>query len=418
MGTPDFSLAALLGGVGRGLFFDEYWEKQPLHVSRGDHRFYAGLLSSDDIEEIIAFTRPKFVDPSAFTEEPPRAKTFVQGWLADRQIQDACRYPTIDEVRRAYERGKTVIIMTMQQRWRPVAALCRNLESVFHCPVHANMYLTPEGAQGFDAHFDTHEVFVLQLEGSKQWRLYGAPRELPLVDERFNIPRDQLGPVREVELRAGDLLYIPRGFVHEAFTAEHASLHLTVGVNVYRWADLLGEALAEMTRNDRRFRESVPSEVVSMPDKAGAMEDHFRALLAVLAEQARVQTAARRLGDEFHSHLQPLPSARGPAREGVADVDLDTLVEKTPGLVCRVVEEGGWVSLQFPGGKVGGPRRILAALTFVANNDGFAIRELPDELSGSGKLVLARRLLGERVLRVSSADANGSGSVLEMSRSE
>src|SRR5215469_8498820 len=99
--------------------------------------------------------------------------------------------------------------MTMQHRWPPAAALCRSLEAVFHCPVHANMYLTPEGAQGFDAHFDTHEVFVLQLEGSKQWRLYGEPRALPLVDERFNIPRDQLGPVREVELSAGDLLYIP-----------------------------------------------------------------------------------------------------------------------------------------------------------------------------------------------------------------
>ena len=39
--------------------------------------------------------------------------------------------------------------------------------------------LTPEGAQGFDPHFDTHEVFVLQVEGHKHWRLYGPGRVLP-----------------------------------------------------------------------------------------------------------------------------------------------------------------------------------------------------------------------------------------------
>ncbi|MDB5308472.1 MAG: Cupin 4 family protein [Gemmataceae bacterium] len=78
----------------------------------------------------------------------------------------------------------------MERRWHPVALLCRNLEIVFHCPVHANMYLTPEGAQGFDAHFDTHEVLVLQLEGTKTWRVYGSARTAPLVEEGFTGPKD------------------------------------------------------------------------------------------------------------------------------------------------------------------------------------------------------------------------------------
>jgi hypothetical protein len=93
-------------------------------------------------------------------------------------------YPDIAAVRGAFDRGKTVILTAMQCRWGPVAALCRRLEERFGCPVHTNLYLTPLGAQGFDPHYDTHEVFVLQIEGTKHWRLYGPGRDWPLAEER------------------------------------------------------------------------------------------------------------------------------------------------------------------------------------------------------------------------------------------
>ena len=70
-------------------------------------------------------------------------------------------------VRRAFDRGKTIILTAMQCRWGPVASLCRRLEERFGCPVHTNLYLTPPGTQGFDPHYDTHEVFVLQIAGGK-----------------------------------------------------------------------------------------------------------------------------------------------------------------------------------------------------------------------------------------------------------
>jgi ribosomal protein L16 Arg81 hydroxylase len=120
-------------------------------------------------------------------------------------------YPGIGELRQVYAQGKTIIIRAMQQRWPASAALCRNLEAVFHCPVHTNLYLTPPGAQGFEPHIDTHEVFALQLDGVKYWRLYGQAVELPLREDKSSLPRSQLGPPREVRMEAGDLLYLPRG---------------------------------------------------------------------------------------------------------------------------------------------------------------------------------------------------------------
>ena len=142
-----------------------------------------------------------------------------------------------------FAQGKTLLINSMQNRWPAVAAMCRNLEAFFGCPIHTYLLLTPPGAQGLAAHYDAYEVFVLQIDGVKHWRFYGAARDLPLADDQDEIPRDKLGlPTQEVLLQPGDLLYMPRGHVHEAFTKDGASLHLTVGLRIYRWMDLLQQA--------------------------------------------------------------------------------------------------------------------------------------------------------------------------------
>ena len=402
MHPTEIGLTHLIGPVGEEVFFRDYWEKQPLLINRGRPDYYAGLLSAADVDHVLAFTRPKFVEPGGFPPKERQRKNFVQGWLADQHSPDGASFPGIAEVRQVFEQGKTVVVMAMQHRWPPAAALCRNLEAVFHCPVHANMYLTPKGAQGFDAHFDPHEVFVLQLEGSKQWRLYGPARSLPLAEERFTGSRDQLGEPREVRLGPGDMLYIPRGHVHEAFTAACGSLHLTVGVNVYRWADLLHHAVAAAARRDERFRGSVPPGALGGPDVPPAVGERFRELLEVLARGADVAAAVRSLGDQFFGQVPALPGGHFLPPGGDEAIDLDTVVEKAPGVVCRVVRDGGWVAIEFPGGKVGGPLKIASALRFVAAAaaGAFPVRALSEDLGAEAKLVLARRLVRERLLTV------------------
>lgn len=400
MPQRDFDLSTLLAPVGVEAFFQAYWEKQPLHLARSDSNYYEDIFRVADVDAVIAFTRPKFADTAAFTGEKPQPKSFVQGWLAERPTQESANYPGIGDLQRVYAQGRTVVIMTMQQRWPSLAVLCRRLEDVFRCPVHANLYLTPPGAQGFDVHFDTHEVFVLQLQGSKHWRLYPPTRTLPLVDERFQASREQLGPIREIPLQAGDLLYMPRGHVHEAFTSDCASMHLTIGVNVFRWADLLHEALDAVTRRDERLRESVPPRLFRGSEQIDDLKECFQELIESLASQARLAEAARRLEDSFFAQMPVLPDGHFNPPDSEEGLDLDTVLEKRTGVVCRIVEEGAWIAIEFPGGRIGGPRKIASALRFVAEQERFAVRALPDDLSAESKRVLARRLVRERLLRV------------------
>ncbi len=399
MAAEKLDLAGILSPVEPEVFFRDHWEKNVLVLSRKTPNYYGGLLMLRDVDDLIAFSRPKFFEPGDFKAAGPAGRPFVQGWLADDEPLRGVVYPTVAEVQQAFLRGKTVILTATEHRRAGPAELCRNLERFFGCPVHANLYLTPKGAQGFHPHFDGHEVFVLQLEGAKHWRFYGSGRRLPLPDEDGPVPAETLGPVtQEATVKAGDLIYIPRGHIHEAFTSDRTSMHLTVGVKVFRMADLVRLALDAVSRRDARFREAVPVSVLPAGRATEPLRERFGELLRALAEAGRVEEAVDRLASGFLRKLAPLPGDYFRAEEDAEAVGPDTPVERAPGVVFRLTSGDGWVALEFPGSRIDGPPRITSALQFVARTPRFAARDLPDDLAADGKVILVRRLVRARFL--------------------
>jgi lysine-specific demethylase/histidyl-hydroxylase NO66 len=78
--------------------------------------------------------------------------------------------------------------------------------------------LTPSSSQGFAPHYDDIEAFVLQLEGKKHWRVYPPRNEnesYPLVSSG-NFNQNEIGDhMIDCILEEGDLLFFPRGFIHQ-----------------------------------------------------------------------------------------------------------------------------------------------------------------------------------------------------------
>jgi hypothetical protein len=403
MHATDFDLAKLLRPVEPETFFRDTWEKGPLHVSRNDAGYYGGLFALADVDAVLAFSRPRFLADD-FKAGDGGGHTFLQGLLPDDESAATVLYPDLAQVHAAFSRGKTISLTAMQHRWGPVAVLCRRLEEFFGSPVHTNLYLTPPGAQGFSAHFDTHEVFVLQIEGSKHWRFYGPARDLPLVDDWVPLEKERLGPpTLEAVLRPGDLLYLPRGHVHEAFTTDCTSLHLTVGVKPFRWIDLLRLVLDDVTARDVRFRQSLPPGWLG-GGQASALEGPLRERLQALAEGFRAEESVERLAASFLGKMATLPGGHFAAPASAEAVGPDTVLERAPGVICRVVQgRDGRVSLRYPGGSLEGPPKIAAALRHIARTPRFAVRSLPDDVSTEGKLVLVRRLVRDRVLTIAQA---------------
>ena len=119
----------------------------------------------------------------------------------------------------------------MHERLPSLAALCRAVERTFSSHFQTNIYLSPRNAQGFKTHYDSHDVFVLQVSGSKHWTLVRhASIELPLRGQGFDPEKHIPGPpTREFTIQAGDVLYCPRGLFHAARATDEVSLHITLG---------------------------------------------------------------------------------------------------------------------------------------------------------------------------------------------
>jgi Cupin superfamily protein len=283
-----------------------------------------------------------------------------------------------------FEAGATLVLQGLHLTWPPLAEFCRGLEEELGHPAQANAYFTPRDAQGLPVHHDTHDVFSLQVAGEKRWLVYEPALELPLKEQRYMPEMGDPGdPVHDVTLRAGDTLYLPRGWLHQAMTSSTDSLHITVGVNVRTWLDAFKAALAECG-DELPFRRS--------PE--GDADD----LLDMLRERLDPDDVARRARRSLVRTRRPILGGQLTQLRRVEGLTLETAVERRP----TVLFDLDGRTLSFEGKEIRFPAAAAEALEFVAGADEeFTARDLPDDLDDATRLVFVRRLVREGFLRLS-----------------
>ncbi len=248
---PALSPAALgltLDPVEPERFFDEYWEQRPLVVARGEAARFDSLLSAADVERLVCETGLRV---PAFRLVKEGAQLPLAGYTEDIAWRPGSFSGTavVDRVAEEFAGGATIVLQALHLHWPALALYCRELEIALGCPVQANAYFTPASARGFAVHHDTHDVFILQVAGRKRWRVYEPVVELPLKDQRWSPSLGDPGePVEDLVLEAGDTLYLPRGWPHEATTSDDESLHLTIGMHPPTRLDALRMALGRVRR--------------------------------------------------------------------------------------------------------------------------------------------------------------------------
>ena len=378
-------------------FFAEYFEAKALPVIRDDAGYFCGLLSLEDVDRFIT-TRP-VAYPDLFLVN------------AEREIKSS-EYTNpgdaIDVVKlyQLHDKGATIVLNQFHRSHVPLTELCAALELEFSAPFQTNIYLTPPHAKGFKPHFDTHDVFVLQLHGSKRWRLYGTPITLPLSGQASEALQDNPGPSSlEVDLHAGDTLYIPRGLVHDAPSLDEPSLHATVGILSYTWTDLLLEALANTVLGDATFRRALPHELFQPGFDRTFARGTFRNLLARLAETADADAALDVFIDELINSRRPRLYGQMAQLQALDKLTLKSLVSLRSGFAYALIEEPSVIRLQCYGNAISFPQSAMSAVRYAISQRDFRVGDLPDELDDASKLVLVRRLVREGVLAMIEAPA-------------
>lgn len=287
-GTEAFKY--ILKGIDLKTFMTEKWEQQPLYIGGRDPHYYDTLkVSTMAIDEmlrsqIIEFT--KNLDLTSY-ENGERQTHNPEGRAVPAAVWE--EYANGRSVRKYHSAplwlsSKSYIYLSVFL-WFPLYSsgvinpqtflphlnkFNATLQEYFHCLVGANIYLTPPNSQGFAPHYDDIEAFVLQIEGQKEWSLY-APRSeaeiLPRESSR-NFSEDEIGePCYKTILKPGDMLYFPRGWIHQAKTVENShSLHITLSVyQKTSFADLLenvaSQAVQSAIASNVELRKGVPFDI-------------------------------------------------------------------------------------------------------------------------------------------------------------
>ena len=243
--------------------------------------------------------------------------------------------------------GATIVLQALHRYWTPLSHFCRDLESELTHPVQVNLYLTPPVSQGLDIHYDTHDVFVLQVAGVKHWRVWHSAFDSPLAHQKrtgkFQDPGDA---AIDVELKPGDALYIPRGFLHAAQTLDRESAHMTIGILNITWIDILKKLIAR-AESEPAFRGSLPAGFAGDP---ASLSDPLRDVLSNFAAWVGEQDATE-LADETSSKFW---SSRPPLLTGQLQqiLGLDALsdasnIRRRRGTVCVPHEEGDTLTLPW-----------------------------------------------------------------------
>lgn len=249
-------LVRVLGPVTETDFFENYWEQNPLHVSRSSTDQFAPLLTLEAIECALS-TQPLFFPSVQLTQSNQTIEV--------SEYADESRRILPHRLIERHHEGASIVISQAHEIVTSLANFRRDIQNELKLRCQTNVYLSPPGQQGFNAHFDSHDVFILQVAGTKIFNFYDGGIELPYQHDGFQAGTHTVGALSQsIALEPGDTLYIPRGVMHDAVATEQTSLHITLGVYANTLRDVLMEMVKHLTDKDSQYRKSVPRDLQSL----------------------------------------------------------------------------------------------------------------------------------------------------------
>ena len=241
----------IMAPLGGDSFVKDYLGKKPLHLEGGAGKFahlmnwqvLNALLGASTIwsaKSLVMVLDKETVPPSDYATVAP-----------GRDGGQVLR-PDPLKVKSFLQQGATLVANDIDQLTPELNGFCKVLENAVGGKVQANLYLSSKRKQGFKVHYDTHDVFAVHCEGEKVWHVFEGCADAPIAHDIFKSQpqshHDQAkGELwKEVRLKPGDLLYLPRGQYHYALADDGGCIHIAFGVTYPIGLDVMSHIYEHM----------------------------------------------------------------------------------------------------------------------------------------------------------------------------
>lgn len=231
-----------LGGLSPQAFMRRHWQKRPLVVRQA----FPGITPPLSRAELFRLAAREDVESRLVVREGkgPRARwTLQHGPLARRSL------PALTQP------GWTVLVQGLNLHASAADALLSRFRFIPQARLDDLMISWASEGGGVGPHFDSYDVFLVQVAGQRRWRI-GRMDDARL---RPNVPVKLIANFRHEEehlLEAGDMLYLPPGWAHDGDAVGGECMTCSVGFRsasrgelvretLLRLADAVGDALQD-----------------------------------------------------------------------------------------------------------------------------------------------------------------------------
>ncbi len=186
----------LLGGITPRQFLGEYWQKKPLLI-RGASLDFMGFLSADELAGLAC-------------EEQVQSRLVI-----NRQDKWQAEHGPFDETRFAKlpKRDWTLLVQGVNHHLPEAATLLQQFNFIPHARLDDLMVSYAPDGGGVGPHFDSYDVFLLQGQGKRLWRI-SEQADLTLIEGAPLRILKNFKAEQEYLLAPGDMLYLPPKIAH------------------------------------------------------------------------------------------------------------------------------------------------------------------------------------------------------------
>ena len=272
----------LLGGISPERFMKQYWHKKPLLVRQAMPQVKP-VLGRTELFELAA-------------REGVQSRLVIQDGGSWRLKHGPFQRRALPPLKRP---GWTLLVQGVDLHQELAHALVQAFRFVPDCRLDDLMisYATDGGWVG--PHFDSYDVFLLQVQGSRRWRI-GRQKDLSLqADVPLKILAE-FAPEQEFLLEAGDMLYLPPRYAHDG-VAVGECMTCSIGFRAPQQGELARELLQRLADDapelvgDSLYRDPHQPATLSPAEIPMAVQTFAReAILGVLQDPLAL---ARTLGE-------------------------------------------------------------------------------------------------------------------------
>jgi ribosomal protein L16 Arg81 hydroxylase len=373
-------------------FMSDIWEKMHLHIPGNNDSKFEKIISSEDIADFLSrsdIRHPslRLVQNGKELELNLYTKELRLGAHRSHDLIDN------DKMFSLYNQGATIVLQFLQHNLPKFSIFTNSLEDTFGCNVQGSSFITPPKAQGFTSHYDTYSFFVLQISGSKRWNIYPRTKLLPIREDRDeDEPWVACEPIDTIDLKAGDFLYVPRGWFHAAETTSDTSIHMTLGFFLPTWLDIYRASLSEMLDSNeiRTIPEmNVKSGKFNIEPSETAFYSEF------LAKNIDLNAGFQRLQREYSERRVDSRSHRliDLIQNNNIGFKTEILIHPDLKIDTSVSDDKKLLNMRFANNEVTLPIVAKSTIDFIILNGPVVVEEIIDDVELESRLTIIRALV-------------------------